>query len=162
MLNVMVGSLERENFKKRVLLVEDEPLIAIALESTLKELGFDIVATVTEVSSALQVIGRERVECAVLDVNLGSQRIDAVADALAARNCPFIFMTGYAASDVPPLHRDRTVLQKPFRLDHLLAALHADFGLPADEPRMPQNDASAYRDRGTKARREPAVPAPGL
>jgi DNA-binding response OmpR family regulator len=158
----MSGNAEGESIKKRVLLVEDELLIAIALESTLRELGFDIIASVTGVSSALQVIGRERVECAVLDVNLGSQRIDAVADALAARNCPFIFMTGYAATDVPPRHRDRTVLQKPFRLEQLLAALHAEFGLAADEPRLPQNDTSPYRDRHAKAHHEPAVPAPGL
>lgn len=158
----MSGNAEGESIKKRVLLVEDELLIAIALESTLKELGFDVIASVTGVSSALQVIGRERVECAVLDVNLGSQRIDAVADALAARNCPFIFMTGYAATDVPPRHRDRTVLQKPFRLEQLLAALHAEFGLAADESRLPQIHTSAYRDRHAKARHEPAVPAPGL
>src|SRR6516165_2641503 len=105
----MAESAEGEKFKRRVLLVEDEPLIAIALESTLKELGFDIVASTTGISSALQVIGREVVDCAILDVNLGSQRVDAVADALAARNCSFIFMTGYATSDVPPGHKGRTV-----------------------------------------------------
>ena len=158
----MAESAEGEKFKRRVLLVEDEPLIAIALESTLKELGFDIVASTTGISSALQVIGREVVDCAILDVNLGSQRVDAVADALAARNCPFIFMTGYAATDVPPRHRDRIVLQKPFRLDQLLAALHAEFGLAADESRLPKNDTSPYSDRYTKAHHEPAVPAPGL
>jgi DNA-binding response OmpR family regulator len=158
----MAGSAQGEKFKKRVLLVEDEPLIAIALESTLKELGFDVVASATGISSALQVIGREPVECAILDVNLGSQRVDAVADALAARNCPFIFMTGYSTSDVPPGHRGRTVLQKPFRLDRLLAVLHAEFGLAAGDSRPPQEDSSSYRDRHAKTHHEPAVPAPGL
>jgi len=162
MLNVMAGSGEGENFKKRILLVEDEPLIAVALESTLIELGFDIVASVAGISSALQVIGREPVECAILDVNLGSQRVDAVADALAARNCPFIFMTGYAASDVPIRHSGRAVLQKPFRFDQLVAALHAEFGSAAGTSQRPRIDSSSYRDRPAKAHGAPSIPASGL
>jgi len=158
----MPGSTEGENFKKRILLVEDEPLIALALESTLKELGFDIVASVRGITSALQIVACEPIECAILDVNLGSQRIDAVADALAARNCPFIFMTGYAASDVPPRHRDRTVLQKPFRLNQLLAAVQMEFGLAAGPSQLPQADSSSCPDRPVTAYREPAVPATGL
>lgn len=162
MLNVMVESAEGENFKKRVLLVEDNPLIALALESTLKELGFDVIASVAEVSSALQVIGREPVECAILDVNLGSQRVDAVADALAARNCPFIFMTGYAVSDVPARHSGHAVLQKPFRFDQLLATLHAEFGAGVGPSQRPHINSSPYHDRHAKAHGARPVPVPGL
>src|SRR3984893_653033 len=112
----MVASVEGVASKKRLLLVEDEPLIVVALESTLSELGFDVVAIATRISSAMEAVGRETIDCAILDVNLGSQRIDAVADALAARGCPFFFMTGYGTSDLPSSHAGRVVvLQKPFR-----------------------------------------------
>jgi DNA-binding response OmpR family regulator len=149
--------------KKRVLLVEDEPLISVALESTLSELGFDVVATATRISSALEAVGRETIDCAILDVNLGAQRIDAVADALAARRCPFFFMTGYGTSDVPPGHAGRVVLQKPFRLEQFLAALRTEFGFAGDPPGFEQ-DSSSYRDPHATARHSSGVPtsSPGL
>jgi len=150
--------------KKRVLLVEDEPLIAVALESTLSELGFDVVATATRISSALEAVGRETIDCAILDVNLGSQRIDAVADALAARGCPFFFMTGYGTSDLPSSHAGRVVLQKPFRLEQLLEALRTEFGLAADGYLGFEEESSQCRDRLAKARHSSGVPtsSPGL
>ncbi len=68
---------------------------------------------------ALEMAGREQVDCALLDVNLGSEKIDPVADLLSQRGCPFIFTTGYGRSGIPAAHSDRPVLQKPFRMDDL-------------------------------------------
>jgi DNA-binding response OmpR family regulator len=157
----MVSKPEGPASRNRVLLVEDEPLIALALESTLSELGFDVVATATRISSALEAAGRETIDCAILDVNLGSQRVDAVADALAARGCPFFFMTGYGTSDLPSRHAARAVLQKPFRLEQLLATLRTEFGFANDEPRGYEAGSSAHRNRQVKVRPSSSVPTPG-
>jgi len=151
----MVSSPECAAPRKRLLLVEDEPVIAFALESTLRELGFELVTTATRVSSALEAIDRETFDYAILDVSLGSQRIDAVADALAARGCPFFFMTGYETGDVPSGHAARAVLQKPFRLKQLLAALSTEFGFAAEAGLPP------HGERPAKPSPSSAIPAPG-
>ena len=105
--------------KSRILIVEDEPFIALTLEDMLDELGFALAGTVSQVAEALELIGRVSVDCALLDVNLGSEKIDPVADLLSSRGCPFIFPTGYGRSGIPNGHADRPVLQKPFRMDDL-------------------------------------------
>ena len=107
----------------RILIVEDEPFIALTLEDMLDELGFSHAGTVAQVSDAIELIGREPVDCALLDVNLGSEKIDPVADLLASRGCPFIFTTGYGRSGIPAGHAQRPVLQKPFRMDDLATIL---------------------------------------
>ena len=109
--------------KSRILIVEDEPFIALTLEDMLDELGFALAGTVSQVGEAIDLIGREPVDCALLDVNLGADKIDPVADLLASRNCPFIFTTGYGRSGIPSAHADRPVLQKPFRMDDLATVL---------------------------------------
>lgn len=110
--------------KSRILIVEDEPFIALTLEDMLDELGFALAGTVAHVSEALSFIDRESVDCALLDVNLGTEKIDPVADLLAARGCPFIFTTGYGRSGIPNAHAERPVLQKPFRMDDLAKVLN--------------------------------------
>lgn len=117
--------------KLRILIVEDEPLIALALEAMLSEIGFDVAGPVARISAALELIGREQIDGAILDVNLGPQRVDPVADLLAARACPFFFMTGFGLPELPARHASRTVLQKPFRFEELLTVLCTEFGSPA-------------------------------
>jgi CheY-like chemotaxis protein len=112
--------------KPRILIVEDEPFIALTLEDILNELGFTVAGTVSRVTDAIDFIGREPIDGALLDVNLGSQKIDPVADLLAERGCPFIFTTGYGRSGIPATHADRPVLQKPFLMDQLAAVLLAE------------------------------------
>ena len=114
--------------KSRILIVEDEPFIALTLEDMLEELGFALVGTVSSVSEALDIAGREQVDCALLDVNLGSEKIDPVADLLAQRGCLFIFTTGYGRSGIPAAHADRPVLQKPCRMDDLSAGFKTTLG----------------------------------
>ncbi|MDR3462059.1 MAG: response regulator [Beijerinckiaceae bacterium] len=109
--------------KLRILIVEDEPFIALTLEDLLDELGFVVAGTVSRVSDALDFINREAIDGALLDVNLGSQKIDPVADLLDQRGCSFIFTTGYGRSGIPAAHAHRPVLQKPFGMDQLAAIL---------------------------------------
>jgi CheY-like chemotaxis protein len=113
--------------KPRILIVEDEPFIALTLEDMLDELGFVVVGSVSHIAEALNLIAHEQIDGALLDVNLGTQKIDPVADLLAERACPFVFTTGYGRSGVPIAHADRAVLQKPFRMDDLADILETHF-----------------------------------
>jgi DNA-binding response OmpR family regulator len=149
--------------RQRILIVEDEPFIALALEAMLLELGFDVAGSAAQVSAALELIGRERIDGAILDVNLGSQRIDPVADILAARACPFFFTTGYGISGIPARHAGRAVLQKPFGLEQLLTLLRTEFGSPIDDRRGFETDATLSRgDRQLPACQATGIPSPGL
>jgi CheY-like chemotaxis protein len=114
--------------KPRILIVEDEAFIAVMLTDMLEELGYDVAATVSKVSLAKEFLADAQVDIALLDVNVGTEKIDPVADILAERACPFIFTTGYGKAGVPPTHSSRVVLQKPFHINDLAAALHKELG----------------------------------
>ena len=159
----MVADTKAAPKRQSILIVEDEPFIALALEAMLLELGFDVAGSAAQVSAALELIGRERIDGAILDVNLGSQRIDPVADILAARPCPFFFTTGYGISGLPARHAGRTVLQKPFGLEQLFTVLRAEFGSPIHDRRGFETDATLSRgDRQLPACQATGIPTPGL
>ena len=107
----------------RVLLVEDEMLVAWLLQDMLADLGCAVVGPAARVAQALAIIDSQTFDAAVLDVNLNGQTSYAVADALAARGVPFVFSTGYAKDRLAEPYRSLTVLQKPFHGDELGAAL---------------------------------------
>jgi len=112
---------------RRVLVVEDEPFIAMTLEDMLTDFGCVVAGSVSQVSEALAFIERGGMDAAVLDVNLGAQKIDPVADELARRGFPFVFTTGYGRTGVPAPHNKRGVVQKPFRAEELARALAQEF-----------------------------------
>lgn len=105
----------------RVLLVEDEMLVCMDLEDMLTDFGCVVVGPAARVKQALDLIDREPVDAAVLDVNLGSERSYPVAERLSARGVPFLLSTGYA--DVDADYKDRPRLQKPFSDQQLARAL---------------------------------------
>lgn len=108
-----------------VLIVEDEPLIAMSLEDVLVDHGVICVGPAGSVAAALEMIEDGGFEIALLDVNLRGERVDAVADRLAAAGIPFIFTTGHGAEGLPDAHRARPVIGKPFRdLDITEALAH--------------------------------------
>ncbi len=118
--------------KPRILIVEDEPFIAMLLADMLEELGFAIAATFPHVAEAQNYLAAAEVDIALLDVNLGNEKIDPIADLLAARDCPFIFTTGYGRRGIPQNYADRPVLQKPFQLGDLADAIKAQIGAGPD------------------------------
>jgi len=161
--NIMVADTGATPKRQRILIVEDEPFIALALEAMLLELGFGVAGSAAQVSAALLLIGREQIDGAILDVNLGSQRIDPVADILAARACPFFFTTGYGISGIPARHAGRAVLQKPFGSEQLFTLLRAEFGSPIDDRRGSETEGTLSRgDRQLPARHATGIPTPGL
>src|SRR6202011_4894004 len=161
--NIMVADTGATPKRQRILIVEDEPFIALALEAMLLELGFDVAGSAAQVSAALELIGREQIDGAILDVNLGSQRIDPVADILAERACPFFFTTGYGISGLPARHAGRAVLQKPFGLEQLFTLLRAVFGSPIGDQCGFETDRTFSRgDRQLPACHARGIPTPGL
>jgi len=98
-----------------VLIVEDEPLIAMSLEDALIDQGVACLGPAGSVSAALEMIEAGGFDIALLDVNLRGERVDAVADRLAGAGIPFIFTTGHGAEGLPDAHRTRPVIGKPFR-----------------------------------------------
>ena len=106
----------------RVLVVEDEPIVAMLLEDYLIELGHQVVGPVSTVADALALIAADAFDFAVLDVNLGGERSDAVAAALGAIGRPYIFATGYGRQGLED-DEHRIVLEKPYRMDQIAAAL---------------------------------------
>ena len=109
---------------KRILVVEDEPLIAMMLEDFLEVLDKEIVGTADSVASAMVLIDRGGIDAAILDVNLrGGEKSGPVADALSERGIPFVFATGGSADSDLGTHVDRPRLQKPFTMDGVSKAL---------------------------------------
>jgi CheY-like chemotaxis protein len=106
----------------RVLLVEDEPMIAFALEDMVIELGYDVVGPAFHLGDALELASHEEFAAAVLDVNLNEQRSFAIADLLHERGIPFVFATGYAEGGVG-WTRDAMVIAKPYTRAQLAKAL---------------------------------------
>ena len=111
---------------RRILIVEDDPFIALALEETLREHGLLIAGVARKLKQALNLIDSETIDLALLDVNIGEDKIDPVADILAARNCPFVFTTGYGRAGLPETHASRLIVEKPFYIDEVLTALRSE------------------------------------
>lgn len=103
----------------RVLVVEDEMLVAMLLEEALEELGCKVIGPVSRVEAAQTTIDAERFDCALLDINLRGKPVYPVAELLAKRSVPFGFVTGYGDRGVAAPFEGRPVLQKPFHPNDL-------------------------------------------
>jgi CheY-like chemotaxis protein len=107
----------------RLLVVEDEYLIRMLLEDMLADLGYDVAAAVGTIAEASELAAKGEFAAAILDVNLDGQEVYPVAQILAERGLPFVFVTGYGERNLPASYRDRPALQKPFQAEQLKAAL---------------------------------------
>ena len=107
----------------RVFIVEDEALLLLALQDLLADLGCQIAASAAQLHMALDLADKVACDVAVLDINIGHDRVDAVADILAQRGVPFIFATGYGDQGVPARHRSVPLIEKPYDGDSLRDAL---------------------------------------
>jgi len=115
----------------RVLIIEDETLIALLLEDMLTELGCTIAGSAATVSMAIEMMDGAAPAFAVLDINLGGESSYVVAEALAKRGIPFVFSTGYGEGRLEPPWQGRPILQKPFGQEQLAEAVAAAIGAAA-------------------------------
>lgn len=111
---------------RRVLIVEDEIMVAWGMQDMLTQLGCEIVGLASRVDEALGMIAAENFDAVVLDINLNGEKSYPVAEALAAQSVPFVFATAYGVDSLPNEYRGLPVLEKPFesaRLGDALAKL---------------------------------------
>jgi CheY-like chemotaxis protein len=107
----------------RVLLAEDEPLIAMDGEAVLQALGVQQVVPARSLSDGLKAVDAAPLDAALLDLRLGADNSLPLAERLAALGVPFAFLTGYQGDAIPLTFKDRPVVAKPFTSDTLLHAL---------------------------------------
>ncbi|MCW3849098.1 response regulator [Sphingomonas sp. LB-2] len=111
---------------QRILIVEDEPLIAMMLEDFLEALGRELVGVADSVADAIAAVEIGGIDAAILDVNLrGGEQSWAVADALAKAGIPFLLSTGAGGDSIAEAYRGRPTLSKPFTMDAVERALDA-------------------------------------
>ena len=108
----------------RILVVEDESLVALALSETLSQLGFEVVGPIGNLSDANEIAHSATIDAAILDVNLNGEMSYPLAEALVHRGVPFIFVTGYGPESIDTRFSKILALQKPIERD----SLHRIFG----------------------------------
>ncbi len=122
----------------KVLLVEDEGVVAMMIEDMLEALGCEVVSSIARVTPALEIAAKADIDLAVLDVNVAGEQVFPVAEVLRDRSIPFLFSTGYGASGLPSHFSDRQVLSKPFSDSELQEKIAAT--LQGRELMMPADD----------------------
>ncbi len=109
----------------RVLIVEDEAIIALSLEDVLVDAGFQIAGVVGKLDKALALIESGACDVAIVDANLAGVSASPAAIALAARGLPFIVTSGYSPEQMDGLFPGALFIQKPCRPDLLIETLDA-------------------------------------
>lgn len=104
---------ERPGTQQRVLLVEDEALLSIVLAADLEDAGYEILGPCATVAAAMAAVQSETFDGAILDINLKGQVVYPVAEELAGRRIPFMFLSGYALINMPERFRGYQRLPKP-------------------------------------------------
>lgn len=108
---------------RRVLIVEDEDLIAAMLEELLTKLECEIVATATRLGDATEIAEHGEIDVALLDVMMKGLDVHPVVEILSRRGIPFAFVTGYGMTHTTGVYRNRPVLMKPITLPELRRVL---------------------------------------
>ncbi|MDG2571032.1 response regulator [Vibrio parahaemolyticus] len=126
---------------RRILLVEDEGMIAMLVEDMLDDLGHELIRVATRLEDAVAAAGNEAIDLAILDLNLGGVLTYPAADVLAERGIPFIFATGYGSSGLKDGYTARPTLQKPLDTEALGQAIrqalrHRGWGLATCRKRL--------------------------
>jgi DNA-binding response OmpR family regulator len=103
----------------RILVVEDEALIAMDLQALLEDAGYSVLGPANSSAAALAIIDANEPDVALLDVNLGRSDAFGVATILTERKTQVIFLTGHTAHKLPPAHRHLPLVSKPY-LPHVL------------------------------------------
>ena len=109
----------------RVLIVEDNYMIATCIEEMLMSAGCLVSGPVPRLAEACDAASREDCDAALLDINLNGDRVYPVADILSRRNVPYLFVTGYNDTVLPSEYAQRPRIGKPFKNEELLGALSA-------------------------------------
>ena len=107
----------------RILIVEDEVVVAMLIEDMVGELGYAVGGVASRVSDAISLVERDSFDFAILDVHLNGKEVFPLADILLKRGIPFMFATAFGARGIPNAYLQYPVLQKPFSSLELKRAL---------------------------------------
>ncbi len=107
----------------RILIVEDEMLVAMLIEDTVLDLGHQVIGPAMRLETAMSVAASEDIDFAILDINLAGKQSFPVADQLTERGIPFMFASGYGAAGLADPYREAAILQKPFSPEQIASAL---------------------------------------
>lgn len=135
--------------KKRILVVEDEVLVALEIMANLEAEGAVPVGPCSSVAEALRTVETDQLDAALLDANLRGATVEQIAAALTRRNVPFAFVTGYARESLPRAFASAPVISKPFIVGQLLEEtrrLVSRSGAPAISLRKEQAPSAARRN----------------
>jgi CheY-like chemotaxis protein len=116
------------DFKARppcVLIVEDDVLLGMAMGLCVEDAGYEVAGLARSVEAALDTLSHGTVDAALLDVNLQGELVFPVANALAERGVPFVFVTAHPLRDIPEKHRHRPLVPKPYYDAAICAALQS-------------------------------------
>jgi CheY-like chemotaxis protein len=111
----------------RILVVEDQMLVALEIVTLLEDIGCEPVGPVGHVQTAMLAVTKERLDAALLDVDLAGESVEPIADFLRRRGIPFVLVTGYARERLPARLRDAPYVAKPFTFADVKAAVSALF-----------------------------------
>lgn len=114
----------------RILIVEDEILVAMNVEDMVVELRHTVAAVATRLNQALTLAASSEIDLAILDLNLSGSLSFPVADILRQRGIPFMFATGYGAHGLTEEYRNETVLVKPYGVHQLENAIKSVIAIP--------------------------------
>jgi DNA-binding response OmpR family regulator len=124
-------TITRDNLSEaRILVVEDEPMLAFAFEESLVEAGFEIAGVASRVGQALKIIERGECDAAIIDANLAGVSAGPIALALAALSIPYIVVSGYSQEQQQGAFHGALFIQKPCRLGDLIRAVGGLFVAP--------------------------------
>lgn len=112
---------------RTILVVEDEPLIAMMLEDFLESLGHSVIATCETLQDALAEAEKGEFDLAILDVNLKGESVWPLAERLRDMQIPFVLATGGHVDPPPAQFADVPVIEKPYTVDRVTPALEAAF-----------------------------------
>jgi CheY-like chemotaxis protein len=119
------ASSDAVNRPRSVLIVEDDALLGMAIGMCVTDAGYQVAALARSVDAALAAIKQETVDAALLDINLQGELVYPVANVLAERGVPFVFVTAHQSRDLPEQHRDRPIVPKPYYDAAIAAALES-------------------------------------
>jgi two-component sensor histidine kinase/CheY-like chemotaxis protein len=126
---------------RRILLIEDETLVGTMMQEVLEALGFTVIGPIGNLDQAIAAATKERIDGAILDINIAGKMVYPVADLLAARAIPFIFVTGYLPDGIDRRFAHVAVLEKPID-SQTVGQIFANLPGPAILPAVERSDAA--------------------
>lgn len=114
----------------RVLIVEDQFMSALALVHAVEEYGVSVIGPAPSVQEALRLLDEQACDAALLDINLGTETVEPVAQRLDEIGCPFVFVTGYTSPKLKdPRFKTRRIIPKPVDAGMLRTVMEHEFGI---------------------------------